>query len=187
MPPGTPRDVRIVEKAMEELNFRRITFLNGNRRSGMPQQSGEAIEQARTTVWNEPELVINRATVLLACICLIRLQVPQWDDDLIAYLLRGSFPEFNIRPNDIFDLFHATCRNRPGWVSDMRQRGDLRQLMMTDDLLEMLDTNVLAHLPQLPQENYRNRRDGIRYLQDLVDIGAEERDYRFETGQERQG
>lgn len=174
MPPAPPQDVRILRDAMETLDFGNITFLS---------ESGTAVEQART---NEPQLVLNRATVLLACICLLRLQIPHWDDALIAHLLRDSFPEFHIRPDDVCDLFHATCRNRPGWVREIRRRDDLRQLMMTDDLLVVLELNVLARLPQLPPENYRDRRDGIRYLQDLVDIGDEERDDRFETARERQ-
>ncbi|MCJ1426820.1 hypothetical protein MMC29_004723 [Sticta canariensis] len=134
-------------------------------------------EPAGRVAWNEPELVINRATTLLACICLIRIQNPQWTNQVIADLLQYSFPEFTIYAGDIRVLFHASCRNRPRWVDDMFHRDDFRQRTMGLDLLELLPTNALAHLPQLPQEHYRDRREGIRYLQELVGIEVEHRSY----------
>lgn len=129
-----------------------------------------ANEHAQMVAWNNPDLVLNRATVLLACICLVRLHRPHWRAQIIAEHLRPSFPEFEIRPRDIHTLYLATCWNRPHWVREMRRVEDERESANADLMLRVLPTGLLARLPQLPLERYRDPRDGIRYLQDLVDV-----------------
>lgn len=121
-----------------------------------------------------PELVLNRATTLLACICLLRYQRSDWDDHHIARLLRDSFPDISIHYHDVDVLFHATCRNRSRWVLEMRNADSVLQRAMGRELEALLQTNTLAHLPQLPQERYHDRREAIRYLHDLLEVHDED-------------
>ncbi|MCJ1466211.1 hypothetical protein MMC07_004830 [Pseudocyphellaria aurata] len=139
---------------------------------------------ARTAAFDEP-LEINRATTLLACICLLRINRPGWPSALTASILRLSFPEFFIRARDIEVLFSATCRNRPRWVHAMRPGPNMyvdsvrhayctHQREITRPVLELLRLNRFADTSLFPREHYAHHRGGIYYLQRLVGVSHED-------------
>lgn len=127
-------------------------------------------EQARiaAAATQEPILILNRATTLLACICLLRFRLPHLSDSFIAVLLRHNFPEIAIHARDIETLFHATCLNRPSWVRNMRRQHAFEERRIGLSLIAFMQRYGFAHMPQMPQQRYRDRREAIRYLQDLV-------------------
>ena len=57
----------------------------------------------------------------------------------------------------------------------MRHVQDPHENAIARDMFEVLQTGILAQLPQLPQENYRDPREPIRYLQDLVGVRDSDR------------
>ncbi|MCJ1465864.1 hypothetical protein MMC07_004483 [Pseudocyphellaria aurata] len=121
------------------------------------------------TMQPEPELVLNRATAMLAFICLLRLEPRGWTDRTIAHHLRRSFPEFSIEGPDVGHLFHATCRNRAGWVLEMRRGRDAHGRVLAELARGVLQTRLLADLPQFPPDPHPDGpRQAIRYLETLV-------------------
>lgn len=177
MPPGTPHESRYLREAREAIEALEARFARAylENRSLEAQRALSAHEPqlARSSLVRaaEPELALNRATTLLACICLLRIHCPHWGSHDIALQLHDSFPDIAMQARDIEPLFRATCRNRPGWVRAMRQVDDPLQQAIARDMLELLHTTVLAHLPQLPQEHHQDPRDAIRYLRALVGVG----------------
>lgn len=186
MPPGTPREDRFLREAREYAQeFNRAeevrlfeTFQRATQARGF-QQYREAREEVRgqagRVAQNEPELVLNRATTLLACICFIHFRFPYWSDSSIADYLSGSFPEMSIHAHDVDALFRATCRNRPGWVRDMRHVNSLQHSEVTRGMLDVLQHDVLANLVREHQERSRDPRAAIRYLWDLVGVPDSDR------------
>ena len=139
---------------------------------------GEAAAPTQPAASDQAQLELNRPTTLLACICMIRLYRPVWGDDLIADYLSRSFPDMLITARDVDTLFEATCRNHPDWVADMRRVYDIHQRALAYEMLDLLLHGTLADLPLLPVPPYdirRGRREGIRYLQDLVGVKEEDR------------
>lgn len=159
------REAIRVRAAALTIEEERIRQARENR--GTTQESGQAMAMGP---WHQPQLVLNRATALLACICLLRLHQPYWNDQFIANFLRSSFPDIRFDARDVNTLFLATCRNRPYWVHNMRHVEDDHERAIADGMLEVLEARFLAHLPQLPPVNYRDPRDGIRYLHDLLGV-----------------
>ncbi|MCJ1271502.1 hypothetical protein MMC22_011404, partial [Lobaria immixta] len=174
MPPGTPRGGGFLGGAREYAQ--EADPVEAFRLFDRPvrgfQQYREARERAReqtggVVAQNEPELVLNRATTLLACICFVRFRFPYWSDSTVADYLSGSFPEMSIHAHDVDALFRATCHNRPGWVRDMRYVNSRQQTEITRGMLDVLQHDVLADLVLVHQERSRDPRAAIRYLWDL--------------------
>ena len=141
-------------------------------------RAGVAAQQARrhrTVARDEPEVIINRPTVLLTCICILCMHRPDWSDEGIVDRVRGSFPDIAIRARDITPLFVATYRNCPHWMGELRHVANADWQELTWRTIETLRTNTLAHSPVLPQEHYDNPRDGVIYLQDLVRVPERDR------------
>lgn len=111
---------------------------------------------------NEPKLVLKRATTLLACICLLRLQCAQWTDCRIADYLKASFPEIAVFSYNVETLFRATCRNRLDLGRDMRQVHDPLQLAITHDMLEALQYNMQNDILRLTLERTRDTRATVK-------------------------
>lgn len=136
--------------------------------SGRPMPDGEP---------QQPELVLNRATTLLACICLFRLGLPDETSEGIAVILRPSFPEISFSAHDIEGIFRATCRNRPAWVADMHHYRQLQQFTLRQNMLQLLQSDLLAHMtqrPHSPQGPNHDGRDAIRYLKALVGVEVDD-------------
>lgn len=121
----------------------------------------------------QPELVIHRATNLLACICVLCLVRPDETSQSITNILRFFFPDISLNARDVEDIFRATWRNRAAWVRDMRFHNELHQPVIRRDLIELLRLNVSAFLARMPHRPLRpnhDGRDGIRFLEDLVGV-----------------
>ena len=146
-------------------------------------RAGRAAQRARQPVrvyarivpQGEPEFIINRPTVLLNCICILRLHEPDGDDQVIVDRLRGSFPDVVIPARDIQPLFQATCQNCPRWVRELVLVASAHGRDLTWRTIGLLRTNMLAYSPVLPQDHYDDPRDGVRYLQDLVRVPEQDR------------
>ena len=136
-------------------------------RAGLAAQQ---VRQHRIVARTEPELIINRPTVLLTCICILRLHQPNWYNEVIVDRVRGSFPDIAIRAHDIRPLFEATCQNCPRWMGELDQVANANGQALTWRTIEVLRTNMLAYSPVLPQDHYDDARDGVRYLQVLVRV-----------------
>lgn len=146
--------------------------------AGASMGAGEAAAPIQPAPTDEAQLELNRPTTLLACICMIRLYRPVWGDDLIADYLSRSFPEISITARDVDTLFEATRRNHPDWVADMRRVYDAHQRALAYEMLDLLLRGTLADMPLLPvppRDIHHDRREGIRYLQDLVGVKEEDR------------
>ena len=146
-------------------------------------RAGEAAQRARQPArvyarivpQGEPEFAINRPTVLLTCICILRLHQPHWDAQMIVDRLRGSFPDIAIRASDIRPLIAATCYNCPRWMGELMQVAIAHEQALARRTIEVLQTNMLAYSPVLPQDHSDDPRDGVRYLQDLVRVPERDR------------
>lgn len=187
MPPGEAQAEQILRCAREVYQeIEALRALEAARLSEMQQEAAQAggsqvyrddreavRQQARMAVQSEPELALSRAAALLACICLLRLHNPHWNDYLIASHLGSSFPEVSIDARDVDILFRATCRNRPDWVRGMRHADDSDQAAIAHEIRSVLRTAVLGHMVQIPRDH--DPRAAVRCLWDLVGVSAGDR------------
>lgn len=113
-----------------------------------------------------PVLTLNRPTILLACICLLRIHT-NFPDRLISVVLLHSFPDIPLLPGDVSLFFEHTCVNRPHWVREMG-------LMDNDDgifqgTIHILSTGVLADVRLFPlTARERERGTGLGYIAALI-------------------
>lgn len=143
-------------------------------------------ERPRRSTRNELGFFLYRATILLACICLLRFQQPFFSNHTIIFLLQDAFPEISITARDVEVLFRATCRNHTSWVVEICHMDDFEQRTTAWGLLGIMRAEAMInYLPQLTREYFHDRRYGIRYLQYyLVGVSIEEVD-RILIGQRR--
>lgn len=169
------QEIREATPALER-QLREVEDAVAAREARESEWNREIEERARRAIAaiQEPVLVLNRATTLLACICILRLRGPDLSGSFLADLLGHNFPEIAIRARDIETLFRATCFNRPSWVRNMRRPHVFEERLIALSMIALLQQHGLAHMPQLPQQRYRDRREAIRYLQDLVGAPNEE-------------
>lgn len=113
-----------------------------------------------------PVLTLNRPTILLACICVLRIHT-DLPDIVISVILFFSFPDIHIRPNDVRLFFDHTCVNRPGWVREIRAAENGDEIVL--GTMELLTTRVLANtdLFSLAAEE-RERQGGLEYIAALI-------------------
>lgn len=187
MPSGEAQAERILRSARELFEeIEALRALEAARLSEMYHEAAQAGEcqihrddreavrqQARMAVQSEPELVLSRAAALLACICLLRLHNPHWNDHFIASHLGSSFPEVSIDARDVDILFRSTCRNRPDWVRGMRHADDSEQAAIAGEILSVLRTAVLRHTVPIPRDH--DPRAAVRCLWHLVGVSAGDR------------
>lgn len=178
MPPPPVRESRVCRafREVEEARVARwIREFHEDRANEVTEWVRQHVERPGPNE-HEPELVLDRATILLACICLFCLGLPDESNQSITNVLRPSFPDISFDAHDVDDIFHATCRNRPAWVSDMHRYNEFQQRVIRTDLLELLRSNVIAHMrrmPSMPLGPNHDRRDAIRFLEALVDVHDE--------------
>lgn len=113
-----------------------------------------------------PILTLSRPTILLACICLLRLHT-DFPDHFIAQILFHSFPEMPLLPTDISQFFDHTCVIRPRWVREMCLAENDDEIVL--GTMELLRTRVLADVSLFPPASEEERRrGGLGYIAALV-------------------
>lgn len=116
---------------------------------------------------SNPPLTLNRPTILLACICVLRLHT-DIPDHLITFILLRSFPDMPLRIRDVRMLFDHTCVNRPGWVREMRVASIQDEIIWGTMLL--LRSNVMADVNLFPlAAGEGGRGGGLRYIAALIE------------------
>lgn len=113
-----------------------------------------------------PTLTLSRPTILLACICLLRLHT-DFPDHLIAHVLFRSFPDMPLLPTDIRLFFDHTCVIRPRWVREMCLAENDDEIVL--GTMELLRSRVLADVSLFPLGAEEGRgRGGLGYIAALV-------------------
>ena len=104
-------------------------------------------ERPRPQQFTYPALSLNRPTILLACILLLRLHT-DYSDRLISSILLSSFPDMPLFPMDVGRIYDHTCVYRPRWAREMALVGNRGELFL--GMLALLEARVLADVNLYP-------------------------------------
>ena len=112
-----------------------------------------------------PILRLDRPTVFLACICLLRIQT-SLSNSRISDVLEENFPEYRrVRSELIGKLYDDVQERHPEWISEMLLAD--RHSREIEQMLDLVRSRGLCRRDRFPRDT-RRTGEMIAHLEDLV-------------------
>ncbi|MCJ1428953.1 hypothetical protein MMC29_006865 [Sticta canariensis] len=124
-----------------------------------------------------PTLRLDRVTVYLACLCLLRIKT-RLSCSEIANLLKGNFPEYDLlTPDVIRQIYGDVERLRPEWIREM-YRAD-RHSDEIEQMLHAVRSGQFSSRDRFPRDT-RHTREMLDYIAELMRMPEEQEMQRVE-------
>lgn len=124
-----------------------------------------------------PTLRLDRVTVYLACLCLLRIKT-RLSCSEIANVLKENFPEYDpLTPDVIQQIYGDVEKLRPEWIREMYHAD--RHSDEIEQMLHVVQSGQFSRQDRFPRDT-RSTREMIDYMAELMRMPEEQEVQRVE-------